>query len=53
MDDSNEMSLPLRKAYAIFQQAFERIKDIKFIIKLLDVAQEYDNTEKLREKIKR
>ncbi|XP_011629699.1 U3 small nucleolar RNA-associated protein 6 homolog [Pogonomyrmex barbatus] len=52
MDDvTSEMPIPLKTAYFIYQQAFEYIKDIKFIIELLDITKEYKDTEKLQKKI--
>lgn len=51
--NGNEMPLPLKKAYQIYQQAVQRINDIKFIIKLLTITEEYANTEKLQKKIVR
>ncbi|XP_015589192.1 U3 small nucleolar RNA-associated protein 6 homolog [Cephus cinctus] len=41
----------LKRANVIYLQAFKRIKDIKFIIELLDITKEYKNTEKLQNKI--
>lgn len=49
--DDNEMPLPLKRAYVFFQQAVERVNDIKFIIELLKITEKYDNTEKLQKKI--
>lgn len=43
----------LKRAYIIYQQASKRIKDIKFIIELLNVAKERKKTEKLQDKIVR
>lgn len=51
MVNDNEMPLPLKKAYLIYQQAVQHINDIKFIIKLLTITEEYANTEKLQKKI--
>ncbi|KAK0173015.1 hypothetical protein PV328_006270 [Microctonus aethiopoides] len=47
----NEMSLPLKRAFVIYQQAFKRIKDVTFIIELLNIAKEHKNTGKLQHKI--
>ncbi|EZA47219.1 U3 small nucleolar RNA-associated protein 6-like protein [Ooceraea biroi] len=49
--DDNELPLSLKRAYVIYQQAFECVKDIKFIMELLNVTKEYDDTEKLQKKI--
>ncbi|KMQ92686.1 u3 small nucleolar rna-associated protein 6-like protein [Lasius niger] len=51
MMNGNEIPISLKTAYFIYQQAFERIKDIKFIVELLNIAKEYDDTEKLQMKI--
>lgn len=47
----DEMSLGLKRAFVIYQQASKRIKDIKFIIELLNTAKGYENTEKLQNNI--
>ena len=47
----NEMTIGLKRACIIYQQASKRIKDIKFIIELLDIAKEHNNTEELQSKI--
>lgn len=47
----DELSVALKKAYIIYQQAFENIKDIKFIVELLNIAKNYDNTENLQKKM--
>lgn len=49
----SDMPAELKKADIIYEQAFKRIKDVKFIIELLNIAQEYKNTEKLQHKIVR
>lgn len=49
--DDNEMPIPLKTAFFIYQQAFDRIKDIKFIIELLNITKEYDNIEQLQKRI--
>lgn len=49
--ETDEIPLSLKTAYIIYQQAFECIKNIKFIIELLNIAKEYDDTEKLQKKI--
>lgn len=51
MTDDNEMPLKLKTAFFIYEKAFENIKDIKFIIELLNITKEYDNIEKLQKKI--
>lgn len=48
---SDELTVTLKKAYVIYQQAFENIKDIKFIVELLNIAKDYDNTENLQKKM--
>ncbi|KAG7211944.1 hypothetical protein KM043_011153 [Ampulex compressa] len=47
----DDMSLGLKRAYVIYQQASKRIEDVKFITELLNIAKEYNNTEKLQNKI--
>lgn len=49
----NETEMPLahKRACVIYQQAFKRVKDIKFIVELLNVAKEYENTEILQNRI--
>lgn len=49
--DEDDMSVGLKRAYVIYQQAAKRIKDIKFIIELLNIVKEYKNAEKLQNKI--
>lgn len=49
--ENDGIPFSLKTAYIIYQQAFERIKNIKFIIELLNITKEYDNTEKLQKKI--
>lgn len=51
MVNDNEIPISLKTAYFIYQQAFERIKDIKFIVELLNIAKKYNDTEKLQKKI--
>ncbi|XP_058799936.1 U3 small nucleolar RNA-associated protein 6 homolog isoform X2 [Phymastichus coffea] len=46
-----DMQSILRKAYLIYEQAFQKVKDVKFIVELLNILQEYKNTEKLQHKI--
>lgn len=45
------MPVPLKTAFIIYRQAFDRIKDIKFIIELLNITKEYDNAEQLQKRI--
>lgn len=52
-ETDDDMSIGLKRAYIIYQQASKRIKDIKFIIELLNVAKDYNNTAKLQNKIVR
>lgn len=47
----DDMPIGLKRAYIIYQQASKRIKDVKFIIELLNITKEYSNTEKLQNKI--
>lgn len=49
----SEMAIGLKRACIIYQQASKRIKDIKFIVELLDIAKEHDNAEELQNKIVR
>lgn len=51
MENDNEIPFSLKTAYFVYQQAFERMKNIKFIIELLNIAKEYNGTEKLQKKI--
>lgn len=51
MENDNEIPSSLKTAYFVYQQAFERMKNIKFIIELLNIAKEYNGTEKLQKKI--
>ncbi|KOC63457.1 U3 small nucleolar RNA-associated protein 6 like protein [Habropoda laboriosa] len=47
----DDMTIGLKRAYIIYQQASKCIKDIKFIIELLNITKEYKSTEKLQNKI--
>ncbi|CAL7936304.1 unnamed protein product [Xylocopa violacea] len=47
----DDMTIGLKRTYTVYQQASKRIKDIKFIIQLLNIAKEYNSTEKLQNKI--
>lgn len=47
----DDMTIGLKRAYIVYQQASKRIKDIKFVIELLNTAKEHSNTEKLQHKI--
>lgn len=49
--DDKEMPSSLKRAYSVYRNAFEHIKDIKFIIELLNITKEYSDTEKLQKKI--
>ncbi|EFN69487.1 U3 small nucleolar RNA-associated protein 6-like protein [Camponotus floridanus] len=49
--ENDEIPFSLRTAYIVYQQAFECIKNVKFIIELLNIAKEYNDTEKLQKKI--
>lgn len=49
----SEIPTELKKVFVIYEQAFKRIRDIKFIIELLNITQEYEGTEKLQNKILR
>ena len=48
---SDEMTIGHKRAYIIYQQAFKLVKDVKFIVELLNIAKGYENTEKLQIKI--
>lgn len=50
-ETDDDMSIGLKRAYIIYQQASKRIKDIRFIIELLNIAKNHNNTEKLQNKI--
>ncbi|XP_076230226.1 U3 small nucleolar RNA-associated protein 6 homolog isoform X2 [Nomia melanderi] len=47
----DDMSIGLKRAYIVYQQASKCIKDIKFIVELLNITKEHENTEKLQNKI--
>lgn len=47
------MSIGIKRAYIIYQQASKRIRDIKFVIELLNITKDHNNTEKLQNKIVR
>ncbi|KZC08369.1 PREDICTED: U3 small nucleolar RNA-associated protein 6 homolog [Dufourea novaeangliae] len=47
----DNMTIGLKRAYIIYQQASKCIKDIIFIVELLNIAKEHNNTEKLQNKI--
>lgn len=49
--DNSEFPKHLKKCLVIYEQVLKRTKDIKFIIELLNMTQEYNNTEKLQERI--
>jgi hypothetical protein len=48
---NSDIPIELQKVFIIYEQAFKRIRDIKFIIELLNITQEYEKTEKLQNKI--
>lgn len=45
------MSIGLKRACIIYKQAIKRINDIKFVIELLGIAKEHENTGELQNKI--
>lgn len=47
----DNMTIGLKRAHIIYQQASKRIKDIKFIIELLNITKEYKNAQRLQNKI--
>ncbi|XP_008559011.1 U3 small nucleolar RNA-associated protein 6 homolog [Microplitis demolitor] len=47
----SELAVTLERAQVIYQQAFKHIKDVTFIIKLLDIATKHKNTDKLQHHI--
>ncbi|XP_012523269.1 U3 small nucleolar RNA-associated protein 6 homolog [Monomorium pharaonis] len=49
--DNSDIPFPLKTAFVIYQQAFDHIKDIKFIIELLNITKNYDNIESLQNRI--
>ena len=51
--DKPEIDNKLKRVFVIYEQAFKKIKDINFIIDLLSIANEYDNSETLQNKIVR
>lgn len=52
-ETDDDMSIGLKRAYIIYQQASKRIRDIKFIVELLNITKDRNNTEKLQNKIVR
>ncbi|XP_072753293.1 U3 small nucleolar RNA-associated protein 6 homolog [Anoplolepis gracilipes] len=50
-ENDSEIPISLKMANIVYQKAFKHIKNIKFIIELLNIATEYDDTEKLQNKI--
>lgn len=52
-NNDGEMSIGHKRACVIYKQAFKRVKDVKFIVELLNVAKRYENTEKLQNVIVR
>lgn len=49
--DDEEMPSSLKRAYFVYQNAIKHIKDIKFIIELLNITKEYNDIDKLQIKI--
>ncbi|XP_067211528.1 U3 small nucleolar RNA-associated protein 6 homolog [Linepithema humile] len=49
--DDKEIPSSLKRAYSVYRNALEHIKDIKFIIELLNITKEYSDIEKLQKKI--
>ncbi|KAL0128817.1 hypothetical protein PUN28_003891 [Cardiocondyla obscurior] len=49
--DDSKAHFSLKMAFLIYEQAFNHIKDIKFIIELLNIIKEYDNVEQLEKRI--
>ncbi|XP_034936563.1 U3 small nucleolar RNA-associated protein 6 homolog [Chelonus insularis] len=49
--NDEEIPLAIKQATVIYRQAFKRIKDIDFIINLLNIAKKYKNTKKLQDEI--
>ncbi|XP_076285803.1 U3 small nucleolar RNA-associated protein 6 homolog isoform X2 [Lasioglossum baleicum] len=47
----DDMTIGLKRAYIIYQQASECVKDIKFIVELLNITKERSNSEKLQNRI--
>ncbi|XP_076649775.1 U3 small nucleolar RNA-associated protein 6 homolog isoform X2 [Halictus rubicundus] len=47
----DDMTIGLKRAYIIYQQASKCVKDIKFIVELLNITKEHSNAEKLQNKI--
>lgn len=52
-ETDDDMSIGIKRAYIIYQQASKRIRDIKFVIELLNITKDHNNTEKLQNKIVR
>lgn len=50
-ETDDDMSIGIKRAYIIYQQASKRIRDIKFVIELLNITKDHNNTEKLQNKI--
>lgn len=49
---NDEMLSPLKRAYIVYKEASKKVKNIKFIIELLNITKEY-KAEKLQKKIVR
>ncbi|XP_012284127.1 U3 small nucleolar RNA-associated protein 6 homolog [Orussus abietinus] len=48
---TDDMPIELKRAYIIYQQASKHVKDVKFVIDLLNIMKEYPDTDKLQNKI--
>ncbi|KAH0560108.1 U3 small nucleolar RNA-associated protein 6 homolog [Cotesia glomerata] len=50
-ETTDELAVVLERAQVVYQQAFKQIKDVTFIIKLLEITTKHKNTEKLQDLI--
>ncbi|KAG8041405.1 hypothetical protein G9C98_002393 [Cotesia typhae] len=50
-ETTDELAVVLERAQIVYQQAFKQIKDVTFIIKLLEITTNHKKTEKLQELI--
>ncbi|XP_066601747.1 U3 small nucleolar RNA-associated protein 6 homolog isoform X2 [Prorops nasuta] len=51
ISDKDHIPPELKRVHVLYQQAFKEIKDIKFIVQILDIVNNYKNTEELQNRI--
>lgn len=49
--EDGEIPKEWKRVHVVYEQAFKMVKDIKFVIELLNVTKEFENTESLQNKI--